>query len=87
MILILGRYTYLFAVGFYEGLSHEKSIEHSYELGCNAIEIGLNKVKLVPEISETARKFEVIDLEETKAKTEPLKIILKKNSSLSQFLG
>ena len=80
---ILDRAAYLFAVGFYEALGYGETIERCYKLGCNAVEIGLNKVKLLPEISETSRKFEVIDLDETQAKTEPLKIILKKNSNLS----
>ena len=80
---ILDRAAYLFAVGFYEALGYGESIERCHQLGCNAVEIGLNQVKLLPEISETSRKFEVIDLDETQAKTEPLKIILKKNSNLS----
>lgn len=77
---ISDRAAYLFAVGFYRALGYGETIERSYELGCNAIEIGL-QVKLVPEISATSRKFEVVEPEATPA--EPLKIILNKNSARS----
>ncbi len=81
---ILDRAAYLFAVGFYEGLGYGETIERCYELGCNAIEIGLNKVQLLRlENSETPRKLEVVAQEGTKVNSEPLKIILKINSSVT----
>ncbi|MEL6496412.1 MAG: CHAT domain-containing protein [Cyanobacteria bacterium J06623_7] len=43
---ILDRAAYLFAVGFYEALGYGESIERCYELGCNAVEIGLNIFRL-----------------------------------------
>ena len=61
---ILDRAAYLFAVGFYEALGYGENIERCYELGCNAIEIRLNKAQLVPrENLATSRKFEVINEE------------------------
>lgn len=80
---ILDRAAYLFAVGFYVALGYGETIESCYKLGCNAIEIGLNQVNLRGENLETARKFEVIDIEEANTNTEPLKIILKRNSNLN----
>jgi hypothetical protein len=51
---ILDQAAYWFAVGFYRGLGYGESIERSYELGCNAIELQLLQ-------AETYRKLEPFD--------------------------
>lgn len=79
---ILDEAAYWFAVGFYRGLGYGESIEQCYELGCNAIELQMSNVTLLPSVSERFRKLEVVDEGKSVAATEPLKIILKKNSLL-----
>ncbi len=81
---ILDRAAYLFAVGFYEALGYGDDIERCYELGCNAVEIGLNKVRVVPlEDSEIHRKFEVIEEEESANDTTANIILLKVNPAVN----
>lgn len=77
---ILDEAAYFFAVGFYRGLGYGKSIEQCYELGCNAIELQMPNVTIRQDVSERYRKFKVIA--ENESVSEPLKIVLKKNSLL-----
>jgi energy-coupling factor transporter ATP-binding protein EcfA2 len=79
---ILDEAAYFFAVGFYRGLGYGEAIKRCYELGCNAIELQMPNVTILPHISERYRKLEVVDSSESVAASEPLKIVLKKNSLL-----
>jgi energy-coupling factor transporter ATP-binding protein EcfA2 len=79
---ILDKAAYWFAVGFYRGLGYGNSIEQCYELGCNAIELQMPNVTILPHISERYRKFEVVERNESVSVSESLKIVLKKNSLL-----
>ena len=79
---ILDRAAYFFAVGFYKALANEASIELCFARGCNAIEIELPNVKINSKIAETWRKAKVVGTQSSTA-TEPLKIILTKNSRLN----
>lgn len=81
---ILDQAAYIFAVGFYQGLAYGTSIERSYELGCNAIQIQLWTAKISrAERSTEYRKLEWIDPSEQNAVPEHLKPVLRKKSTLS----
>ena len=79
---ILDRAAYFFAVGFYKSLGNGESIEVSFARGCNAVELELPNVQIVSDVSDTFRKAKVVGKIESSIATEPLKIILKRNSSL-----
>ncbi|MGL5832769.1 MAG: NACHT domain-containing protein [Waterburya sp.] len=78
---ILDQAAYWFAVGFYRGLGYGKLIEQCYELGCNAVELQMPNVTILPSTNDLYRKLEVVDGDESFS--EPLKIVLKKNSLLA----
>lgn len=78
---ILDRAAYFFAVGFYQALGSGDSIEVSFAKGCNAVELELPNVRIVCKIAKTWRKF-VVETAQSSSTTEPLKIILSKNSRL-----
>ena len=70
---ILDQAAYWFSIGFYRGLGYGKSIDFSYELGCNAIAMELLK-------SEDSRKFEPLD-PIAPALPEHLKPVLRKRAA------
>ena len=80
---ILDRAAYFFAVGFYTALGNGQSIEVSFAKGCNAVELELPNVRIVPKIAETWRKAKVVETTSSSTATEPLKIILTSNSRLN----
>lgn len=79
---ILDRAAYLFSVGFYTALGNGESIEICFARGCNAIELELNNLDLETDIQEVSRKGIVVHGTESSQEQDPLKIILKRNSSL-----
>ena len=79
---ILDRAAYLFSVGFYTALGNGESIEVCFARGCNAIELELNNLDLETDIEEVSRKGIVVHGTESSQEQDPLKIILKRNSSL-----
>ncbi|MEO1760567.1 MAG: NACHT domain-containing protein [Cyanobacteria bacterium J06629_18] len=63
---ILDRAAYIFAVGFYEALADEESIERAYESGCIAVQIQLETLRRKTSRSSrssTNREFVAIDSE------------------------
>lgn len=77
-----------FAKGFYAALSYGRSIEQSYELGCNAIQFEISsgsEARL--NVSEQQRRLKVVDAIETTIIPEHLKPILKKRRSLNNVSG
>lgn len=80
---ILDRAAYFFAVGFYQALGNGQSIEVAFARGCNAIELELPNVRIDSKIAETWRKAKVVGITPSPTPTEPLKIILTKNSRLN----
>ena len=80
---ILDKAAYLFAVGFYEALSSNNSIEYSFAKGCLAIKLELPNAEIVPETDPTWRKAKVIGTTQTLTATKPLEIILTSNLRLA----
>jgi hypothetical protein len=82
---ILDEAAHCFAVGFYEGLATDSSIEQAYELGCMAIKIWLEKSSQSTR-SRQDRRIEyvgsVVDAAEPSL-AEDMKPVLRKKSSLS----
>ena len=81
---ILDKAAYWFAVGFYKALVREQSIETCYEWGCNAVQLNMPNVNMVPHISEQVRKMKVVEEDDSQAVSEPLKIVLKQKSVLEE---
>lgn len=73
-----------FATGFYRALGYGKSVEESYKLGCNAIQLGINDAVTSRSRSYGEnRKFELIDRVEPVLFPEHLKPVLKKKEQLT----
>ncbi len=71
-------------MGFYKALVREQSIETCYEWGCNAVQLNMPNVNMVPHISEQVRKMKVVEEDDSQAVSEPLKIVLKRKSVLEE---
>ncbi|MFB2836611.1 NACHT domain-containing protein [Floridanema evergladense] len=77
-----------FATGFYRGLAFGNSIEQSYELGCNAIQIHLAIVnRSCSETSKENRKLGAVSIPQAQqiSIAEHLKPILNKKESLTSI--
>lgn len=76
-----------FATGFYQGLGYGKSIEQSYRLGCNAIQLQIDNNATVRSRSpEASRKLGAVDAVEQVFIPEHLKPKLKKKQHLTPFV-
>ncbi|HEY9643562.1 MAG TPA: GUN4 domain-containing protein, partial [Coleofasciculaceae cyanobacterium] len=72
-----------FSKGFYRGLGYARSIEQSYELGCNAIQLEISGSSVVRSAkSEVQRRLEVVNAIAKTVIPEHLKPILKKKKTL-----
>ncbi|MDJ0898684.1 MAG: NACHT domain-containing protein [Xenococcus sp. MO_188.B8] len=77
---ILDKAAYYFSVGFYKGLVREQSIEVSYKWGYNSIQRNMPNVEIKFHSTEKFRKMEVLEDDDLKIASEPLKIILKRKT-------
>jgi DNA polymerase III delta prime subunit len=76
-----------FATGFYRGLGYGKSIEESYKLGCNAIQLQIdNNVTSRSRSDEASRKLGAVNSVEQVLIPEHLKPRLKKKQHLTPFV-
>ena len=77
-----------FSKGFYRALGYACSIEHSFELGCNAIQLEISGSSVVRSgVSETERKLGVADAVAKIAIPEHQKPILKQKPTLMPNLS
>jgi formylglycine-generating enzyme required for sulfatase activity len=77
-----------FSKGFYRGLGYECSIERSFELGKNAIQLEISgSSKMRSAVGDAARKAEVVDTINQTPLLEHLKPILKIKKTLTSSLA
>ena len=79
---ILDLAAYLFSVGFYTALGSGQPIDICHARGINAIELELPNVEIKTKVDDISRKGTVIEVLDSQRQTDPLNIVLKRNSSL-----